>query len=66
MLALRTFLDHVKGDPAATLVLGWQSYFTGDLSVARDSFEALKKLDPEDAAASRFLERLGPAPAPGH
>jgi hypothetical protein len=66
MLALRTFLDHVKGDPAATLVLGWQSYFTGDLSVARESFDALKALDSEDAAAKRFLERLGPAPAPGH
>ena len=66
MVALRTFLDHMKGEPAATLLLGWQSYFTGDLSVARESFEALKALDPEDAVAKRFLERLGPAPAPGH
>jgi hypothetical protein len=66
MVALRTFLDHMKGEPAATLVLAWQSYFTGDLSVARESFEALKALDPEDAAAKSFLERLGPAPVPGH
>jgi hypothetical protein len=66
MLALRTFLDRMPGEPAATLVLGWQSYFTGDLAVARESFAALKSLDSEDASAARFLERLGPAPAAGH
>jgi hypothetical protein len=61
MVALRSFLDQVKGEPAATLVLAWQSYFTGDLGVARESFDALKVLDPEDEAAKRFLARLGPA-----
>jgi len=61
MVALRSFLDQVKGEPAATLVLAWQSYFTGDLGVARESFEALKAMDPEDEAVKHFLERLGPA-----
>jgi hypothetical protein len=63
MLALRGFLDRVKGEPAAMLVLAWQSYFTGDLGVARESFDVLKSLDPEDATAKRFLERLAPAGA---
>lgn len=63
MLALRSFLDRVKGEPAAMLVLAWQSYFTGDLGVARESFDVLKSLDPEDATAKRFLERLAPAGA---
>lgn len=61
MLALRSFLDRVKGEPAATLVLGWQSYFTGDLGAARESFDALKNMDPEDETVKRFLARLGPA-----
>jgi hypothetical protein len=62
MVALRAFLERVPGDPAATLVLAVQSYFTGDLRAAREAFEALAALDTEDLVAKRFLERLGPAP----
>jgi len=63
LVALRAFLEHVPGEPAATLVLGVQNYFTGDLTAAREAFQALALLDPEDLVAQRFLERLGPAPA---
>lgn len=62
LVALRGFLERVPGDPAATLVLAVQNYFTGDLSAAREAFSLLAALDPEDLVAKRFLERLGPAP----
>lgn len=58
MVALRTFLELVPGDPAATLTLAVQSFFTGDLSVARDAFSLLEELDPTDAVAARFLVHL--------
>jgi hypothetical protein len=64
MVALRAFLERVPGDPAALLVLAVQSYFTGDVTAARESFQLLHGLDPEDQVAKQFLERLGPAPAP--
>lgn len=64
MVALRAFLDRVPGEPAATLVLAVQSYFTGDLTAAREAFTALALLDTEDLVAQRFLVRLGPEPAP--
>ncbi len=58
MVALRSFLDRLPGEPAATLVLAVQSYFTGDLAVARESFGALVALDSLDSVAGRFLARL--------
>ena len=62
MVALRGFLDRLPGDPAATLVLAVQSYFTGDLTAAREAFSTLAALDRDDLVAKRFLEQLGPAP----
>lgn len=64
MVALRAFLDRIPGEPSATLVLALQSYFTGDLAVARDAFAELAALDPADPLPRRFLDRLGPSPAP--
>lgn len=64
MVALRAFLDRMPGEPAATLVLAVQSYFTGDLALAREAFGALATLDPGDPLARTFLDRLGPAPLP--
>jgi tetratricopeptide (TPR) repeat protein len=64
MVALRSFLEHVPADPAATLVLAVQNYFTGDFAAAKEEFSLLAALDPEDLVAKRFLERLGPPSAP--
>ncbi|MSR47699.1 MAG: tetratricopeptide repeat protein [Planctomycetes bacterium] len=65
MVALRAFLERVPGEPAATLVLAQQSYFTGDLAVARDAFARLALLDPGDSVPQLFALRLRPLAAPG-
>ena len=58
LLAVRTFLDYLPDDPAGVLVLGVQSYFTGDLPGARLRFQRLLELDPEDLVAQKFLTAL--------
>jgi len=64
MVALRAFLERVPGEPAATLVLAWQSYFSGDLVAARDAFGELQRLDPTDPVAALFGLKLGLPAAP--
>jgi hypothetical protein len=68
LLALRSFLERVPGEPAATLVLAVQSWFSGDLAVARDAFAELHALDPADPVVAPFALKLGlvsPPPPPG-
>ena len=64
MVALRAFLERVPGEPAATLVLAWQSYFSGDFFAARDAFAELQRLDPADPVAALFGLKLGLPAAP--
>jgi hypothetical protein len=65
MVALRAFLERVPGEPAATLVLAVQAYFTGDLVAARDAFSELLRLDPTDPVADLFAMKLGLLAPPG-
>jgi len=64
LLALRSFLERVPGEPAATLVLAVQSWFSGDLAVARDAFAELHALDPSDPLVAPFALKLGFATVP--